>query len=184
MNKLIFFACLLALSLPFSGHAQKAKPKPANSKDAPANKKWGLTWETPKNWTRATAADGLKFSSKDDNDYMLIKGFDLPATAEAKEAIITKFANEEADMADYAEFIKQSKTTSLNGLQVRIFEDDEQPDTEEAEDPEDYEGYWTKIIVIEHNNKLVLISLSETYMRRRKGEKDFDNIYKSIQKEK
>jgi hypothetical protein len=182
MKSFIFMTLLMVAFLPFVSQAQKAKP--ANSKDAPANKKWGLTWETPKNWTRAAAADGLKFSSKEGDYYMLIKGFDLPATAAAKEALIAKFANEEANMADYAEFLKQSKVTTLNGLQVRVFEDDEEPDTEEAEDPEDYEGYWTKIIVLEQNNKLILVSLSETYMRRRKQEKEFDIIYKSIQKEK
>jgi hypothetical protein len=181
MKKLLFIALLLLTAMPFSAQAQKKTPAKGNNA-APAQKKWGLTWETPKNWTRSAVANGLKFESKDESDYILLKAFDLPLDDAAKQEIIAQFADDEADISDYAEFSKEAKNTTLNGLKVVVFEDNEEPDLEEAEEPDDYEGYWTKIIILEHDNKLILISLSETYMRKRKKQKDFDEIYKSIRK--
>jgi hypothetical protein len=180
MKKLLFIALLLLTAMPFGAQAQKT---PAKGKTADmGEKKWGLTWEVPKNWTRSAVANGLKYSSKDENDYLILKAFDLPADEAAKQALIAKFANDEADISDYAEFAKEVKNTTLNGLKVMVYEDNEEPDLEEAEEPDDYEGYWTKIVILEHNNKLIFISLSETYMRKRKEQKKFDDIYKSIRK--
>lgn len=182
---LVFALSLLAVGAVF-GQKNKGNGKGnsgANSGAQP-QKRWGIAWEAPKGWTRAGAgAEAVKFAHpKDEDVYVLVQAFALPAEATEKERIIGEFANKEGDVADYAEFAKMAKTATLGGMQVKVYEDDEEPDLEEAEEPEDYEGYWTKIVVIEQGDKLILVSLSEIYMRKRKHEKTFDEIYRSFKK--
>ena len=172
MKQLAFACCLFMLSLPLVW-AQNMTPQ----------KKWGLTWNTPKNWTRSPlGASGLEFKSPKGEEEMVVKVFPL-GDAKTNEENIAKFFKDEADYSgDYASLAPQLAKLTLNGLSVRVYEDDEEPDLDEAEDPEDYEGYWTKVVILEHQKQLVLVYMSETYNRKRKEEKLFDAMYKSIKK--
>jgi len=166
------FLCLACLAWAVSGFAQTLVP----------HKKWGLTWSVPKNWVKsAIGADGFKFASPKNDNELTIFTFAQFSDSKKNEEAILKFFNEEVDyQGNFTDLQGEMAKMSLNGLSVQVYEDDEEPDLEEAEDPEDYEGYWSKVIVFTHEKRTVIIYLSEIYNKRRKSEKLFDSIYKTI----
>jgi len=168
------FLCLACLAWAVSGFAQNLVP----------HNKWGLTWSVPKNWVKsAIGADGFKFASPKNDNELTIFTFAQSNDSKKNEEQILKFFNDEVDyQGNFTDLQGEMAKMSLNGLSVQVYEDDEEPDLEEAEDPEDYEGYWSKVIVFTHEKRTVIIYLSETYNKRRKSEKLFDSIYKTVKK--
>ncbi len=180
---LILALCLLATGAAF-GQKNKGKGNTAANSSVQPQKRWGIAWEVPKGWTRASAGEEtVKFQHQKDEDvYVLVRAVPKPADEAARQALLAEFANKENDVQSYEDFEKDSKATTHNGWQVRLYEVDEEPDLEDAEDPEDYEGYWTKIVVFEQGDKLILVSMSEIYTRKRKHAKTFDDIYRSFKR--
>jgi hypothetical protein len=168
----LFFGCFL---LALGSFAQTLAP----------HKKWGLAWSVPKNWVKsAIGAEGFKFASpKNDNEFTIFTFAQSNDSKKNEEAILNFFTEEVDYQGDFKDLQTQMAKLNLNGLAVQVYEDDEEPDLEDAEEPEDYEGYWSKVLVFNHDKKIVIIYLSEIYNRRRKSEKLFDNIYKTIKKE-
>ena len=145
-----------------------------------AEAKFGLIWEVPKSWTKSAVKNGVKYASKKGEDYIVVTAQPIPSTQEEKEKAIVKFLKDEVSIYDYASFAKDAKSLTHNGLKVLTYTEDDEPDLEEAEDPEDYEGLWTKILITEHKDKLVMISITEIYNKRRKLEKELNIIFNSI----
>ncbi len=169
-----FFLILIGLALATGSFAQNLV----------AQKKWGLTWSVPKNWVKsAIGAEGFKFASPKNDNELTIFTFAQSNDSKKNEESILKFFNEEVDyQGNFSDLQGEMAKLNLNGLAVQVYEDDEEPDLEEAEDPEDYEGYWSKVAVFTHDKRIVIVYLSEIYNRKRKSEKLFDNIYKTIKK--
>lgn len=172
MTARLFLAILCIFALPILGKAQ-------SKGNVMAEPKFGLSWEVPKNWKKSSIANGIKYHSKSEEDYIRVVGVTIPATPEEREKVINKFLKEETSLR-YKDFVEDAKEITLNNLKgLSIIEDDE-PDLEEAEDKDDYEGLWTRIFITEHKGKLIMVSLTEIYNKRRKLEKDYEVIFKSI----